>query len=125
MPRHKRGWAITDRAQHQKRRTPLTVALIEPAILILLQQKSLHGYALKNALFTLGIHPVHPSVVYRTLKQMELLEWVEFVWDTDAGQGPPRKIFSLTEEGKKALEVWKNELEKSRNSIEQLLSLAG
>ena len=125
MPRHKRGWAIEETTQHHKRRTPLTVALIEPAILILLQEKALHGYALKDALFRLGIYPVHPSVVYRTLKQMELLEWIEFMWDTDAGQGPPRKIFSLTEEGKKALEVWKNELEKSRNSIEQLLSLAG
>jgi PadR family transcriptional regulator PadR len=125
MPRHKRGWAIEETTQHHKRRTPLTVALIEPAILILLQEKALHGYALKDALFRLGIYPVHPSVVYRTLKQMELLEWVVFTWDTDAGQGPPRKIFSLTEMGEKALEVWKNELEKSRNSIEQLLCLAG
>ena len=125
MPRHKRGWAIEETAQHHKRRTPLTVALIEPAILILLQEKALHGYAIKRALFTLGISPVHPSVVYRTLKQMEALDWLSFVWDTDAGQGPPRKIFSLTDEGKRALEVWKKELEKSRISIEQLLSLTG
>lgn len=123
MPRHKRGWAIEEHGENRKRRTPLTVSLIEPALLILINQKAQHGYALHNALKQLGIRPVHPSVVYRTLRQMESLEWIQSDWDTDSGQGPPRKIFSLTELGKNALETWLVELGKAQNSIKDLLEI--
>ena len=124
MPRHKRGWAIKEHGQGQKRRTPLTVSLVEPGLLILIDQKARHGYALHGELKSLGIRPIHPSVVYRTLKQMESLEWIKSDWDTDSGQGPPRKIFRLTDFGKKALSTWIGELEKSQDSISTLLTLA-
>lgn len=123
MPRHKRGWAIDVEGDHRRRRTSLKVALIEPALLILINDKARHGYALNHALRSLGISPIHPSVVYRTLNQMEELGWIESGWDTDAGQGPPRKVYSLAEQGKSALVVWEEELEKAEKSIENLLSL--
>jgi DNA-binding PadR family transcriptional regulator len=121
MPRHKRGWAIKDGHHREKRRTPLTVALIEPALLILIGERTRHGYALHSALEDLGIAPIHPSVVYRTLRQMETLEWIESVWDTENQQGPPRKMFSLTEKGRGAHQTWQNELVKAQKSIQQML----
>jgi len=121
MPRHKRGWAINEDGHRRKRRTPLTVALVEPALLILIQHHARHGYALHHALKSLGIRPIHPSVVYRTLKQMEELDWIQADWDTDAGQGPPRKIFTLTQSGEEALRTWQDELVKAQKSIEHLL----
>jgi PadR family transcriptional regulator PadR len=121
MPRHKRGWAIKDGHQHEKRRTPLTVALIEPALLILIGERARHGYALHNALEDLGIAPIHPSVVYRTLRQMETLGWIESAWDTDNQQGPPRKMFNLTDNGRLAHQTWQNELVKAQESIQQML----
>jgi len=123
MPRHKRGWAIRDGGHHKDRRTPLTGALVEPALLILIKQKARHGYALSAALDSMGINPIHPSVVYRILKQMEVLDWIQADWDTDSGQGPPRKIFSLTEIGEKALRTWQEELVKAQDNIERLLML--
>ncbi|MBW6465791.1 MAG: helix-turn-helix transcriptional regulator [Brevefilum sp.] len=121
MPRHKRGWAIKEGHHREKRRTPLTVALIEPALLILIKERARHGYALHSALEDLGIAPIHPSVVYRTLRQMETLEWIEAVWDTDNEQGPPRKIFSLTEDGRAAYQTWQDELVKAQESIQRML----
>jgi len=72
MPRHKRGWAIKDTDKRDKRRTPLTGSLVEPALLLLINQQAMHGYALHTALKNLGIRPIHPSVVYRTLRQILL-----------------------------------------------------
>lgn len=126
MPRHKRGWAINNDEKRHKRRTPLTVALVEPALLILIGKESRHGYALHDALKELGIRPIHPSVVYRTLRQMEELGWISATWDTTEGsQGPPRKIFSLTDAGEEALQTWQDELTRAQESIQRLLKDAG
>lgn len=121
MPRHKRGWAIKDGHQREKRRTPLNVALVEPALLLLIHEHTRHGYALLSALESLGITAIHPSVVYRTLRQMENLGWIESEWDMDNVQGPPRKIFSLTEQGQAAHQTWQEELAKALNSIQNML----
>lgn len=121
MPRHKRGWAIKEGDQREKRRTPLTVALVEPALLMLIGEEARHGYALLSELETLGIAPMHPSVVYRTLRQMEGLGWIESEWDTDNAQGPPRKIFQLTEKGQLAHQTWQEELVKAQNCIQRML----
>ena len=123
MPRHKRGWAIKDGENRGRRRTSLTVSLVEPALLILINERARHGYALHGALRNLGIRPIHPSVVYRTLRQMENLAWIESDWDTDNNQGPPRKIFSLTDEGRGALYTWQEELVKTQESIQRMLDL--
>ena len=123
MPRHKRGWAIKDVENRGRRRTPLTVSLVEPALLILISQQDRHGYALHSALRDLGIRPIHPSVVYRTLRQMENLEWIQSEWDTENDQGPPRKIFSLTAQGKSALQTWQEELVKAQESIQRMVDL--
>jgi PadR family transcriptional regulator PadR len=121
MPRHKRGWAIKEGHQREKRRTPLTVALVEPALLLLIDEQPRHGYALLSALEALNIEPIHPSVVYRTLRQMENLGWIESEWDTDNEQGPPRKIFSLTAQGQAAHQTWQEELVKAQDSIKNML----
>ncbi len=121
MPRHKRGWAIKNGDQRKKRRTPLTVALVEPALLLLINEQARHGYALIPALEDLGITKIHPSVVYRTLRQMDELGWIEFKWDTENEQGPPRKIFNLTEKGKEAHQTWQEELAKAQDSIQVML----
>lgn len=123
MPRHKRGWGIRENGKREKRRTPLTVSLVEPALLILIDAQSRHGYALHRALRDLGIRPIHPSVVYRTLRQMEALGWIHSDWDTENDQGPPRKVFSLTPQGLKARQTWEEELVRTQQSIQHLLDL--
>ena len=110
MPRHRRGWAFSHAGIEEDRLTPLLGALIEPALLILLQEKPQHGYTLLENLSSLGLTTPHPSVVYRTLRDMEILQWIQSKWDTEETQGPPRRIYSLTGQGETALQNWLNEL---------------
>ncbi len=121
MPRHRRGWAIGSGPNYEGRHSPLTISMLEPALLILLKEQPRHGYTLLDDLEMLGLRTIHPSVVYRTLREMEGLEWVKSDWDTAQTQGPPRRMYSLTDHGECALQNWQMELGKTRGLITQLL----
>lgn len=121
MPRHKRGWGFENGHRRERRHTPLKVALVEPALLTLISQQARHGYSLLADLESLGLERLHPSVVYRTLRQMEELQWIESEWDNENMQGPPRRIYSLTHIGAAALDTWQEELLKSQEIIQLLL----
>lgn len=125
MPRHRRGWSMEDRGNGRGRRSPLTISMLEPALLILIKEQPRHGYTLLSDLETLGVSALHPSVVYRTLREMEILEWVQSDWETDQTQGPPRRKYHLTAQGEEALLSWKNALEKNQELVSQLLSRIG
>lgn len=121
MPRHGRGWAMRGGPNCEGRHSPLTISLLEPALLILLKEQPRHGYTLLGDLGVLGMSTLHPSVVYRTLREMEGLEWIQSDWDTDQTQGPPRRTYHLTAQGEEALQYWKRELEKTNETIMHLL----
>ncbi len=122
MPRHRRGWAMGGGPHHEDRHSPLTISMLEPALLILLKEQPRHGYTLLTDLELLGITTIHPSVVYRTLREMEGLEWIQSDWETDQTQGPPRRTYRLTVQGEEALQNWRHELEKTQGLIGELLN---
>jgi len=121
MPRHGRGWGIGGGEGRRRNYSPLNTSLLEPALLILINTEPSHGYSLLADLEAFGLSTVHPSVVYRTLREMEDLEWIQSDWDTDQSQGPPRRTYHLIAKGEEALEYWKRELAKANQTIEQLL----
>lgn len=103
------------------RHSPLTVSLLEPVLLALIHEQPRHGYTLLTDLEAMSMGTIHPSVVYRTLREMEGLRWIQSDWNTDQAQGPPRRIYRLTAQGKEALRNWQRELEKTQGLIERLL----
>ena len=121
MPRHRRGWGLGGSPHHGERHSPITLSMIEPALLILLKEQPRHGYTLLSELAQMGLRTIHPSVVYRILREMEGLGWIQSDWDSNVTQGPPRRNYELTAYGEEALQNWKNELEKSRDLISKLL----
>jgi PadR family transcriptional regulator PadR len=105
----------------EDRHSPLAVSLLEPTLLILLKEQPGHGYTLLSELNAMGMTTIHPSVVYRTLREMEDLGWILSDWDTDQTQGPPRRTYHLTMQGEEALQYWKQELARTNEIILQLL----
>jgi len=125
MPRHGRGgWGPGRGHGRQRRHSPVATSLLEPALLVLLSDQQSHGYTLLEDLGNLNLGTIHPSMVYRSLREMEALEWVVSAWDTRQSQGPPRRVYQLTPLGKEALETWLEELGKARQTIDQLLARA-
>lgn len=121
MPRRRRGWAFHHEGESTSSHTPLTVSLLEPALLFLINEQARHGYTLLQDLNQLGMGTIHPSVVYRTLRDMELLGWITSDWDTSQTQGPPRRTYRITPAGIEALHNWKRELVHSQDMIARLL----
>ncbi|NMC55365.1 MAG: PadR family transcriptional regulator [Chloroflexi bacterium] len=124
MPRHRRGWAMESgfQGQGRGRHSPLAVSLLEPALLVLLHDQARHGYPLLADLEKWGMGSIHPSVVYRTLRDMEELEWIQSTWDVDETQGPPRRVYRLTERGAEVLKNWREEMKSIRELLSELIS---
>jgi len=92
--------------------------IVEPMLLLLLAQEPSHGYKLAERLSTeFGIAGLPPQTVYRALQNMEDQGWIEPDWDMDSAQGPPRKVFEITDEGREALADWSVEIEELRSML--------
>jgi len=102
-------------------RSLLTTRLVEPALLVLLSQGNLHGYTLLERVEALGLTALQPSKVYRILREMEEVGWVSSIWDREQTQGPPRRVYTLTEEGVAALHDWEKHLGQTQGLISRLL----
>jgi DNA-binding PadR family transcriptional regulator len=80
-----------------------------------------HGYSLLDGLEEFGLQELHPSVVYRALRDMEEEGWVSSTWDEQQTQGPPRRTYRITDRGNEVLGLWVKELEGSRSRIQRFL----
>lgn len=100
----------------------IDVRLVEPALLAFLQDADLHGYGLLDRLDEIGLGAINPSVIYRILRDYEENGLVRSSWDEESTQGPPRRVYSLTEEGQKALERAVTSLAETSIRINKILS---
>ncbi len=100
--------------------------LIQPMILTLLMKQDLHGYKIIKELedrnVFLGQKPDRTGI-YRTLQMMEKRKLVISIWDV-SGEGTAKKVYKLTELGKKCLMHWIATLEQYKRNIEIILNEA-
>jgi len=100
--------------------------LVQPAILTVLAQKRLHGYAIVREVAEMPMfdgETPDATGIYRYLKSMEDSGFVTSSWDLpDAG--PAKRQYELTSEGRGCLRRWTETLEAHRQAIGRLLSLA-
>lgn len=101
----------------------IDVRLVEPALLAFLNQEALHGYGLLEKLEKLGLSSINPSLIYRILRDYEELGLVQSDWDQDSTQGPPKRVYTITEAGKASLERAAESLEETIDRIKLILSL--
>lgn len=94
----------------------------EPSILYFLWGKKKHGYELMSELPELGFvdGPVDPGAIYRTLRHLEEVGLVVSEWDT-TGTGPAKRVYTLSELGKKHLQLWAESLRQRRSALDAFL----
>ncbi len=93
----------------------------EAALLLLLHREPAHGYTLLEQLKEFGLREISSSVIYRALRDMEARGWVASMWDEEQTQGPPRRVYCITNLGGQVLALWVQDLEESRKRIDYLL----
>jgi len=97
--------------------------LVQPAIVALLAEEPLHGYLLVQRLAGMAMFRCQkpdPTGVYRALRVMEKDGLVVASWDL-ADNGPAKRCFELTRDGRACLEQWTQTLEGYADSINDLL----
>lgn len=105
--------------RHGRRRR--RIRLLEPVLLMKLNQGPAHGYILLEEIDGYGLGGIQPSALYRSLRRMEEKGWITSTWDQEETQGPPRRMYSIAPPGQDVLQSWAEELEESKDHINRLL----
>ena len=91
---------------------------VEPALLLLLRERPMHGYELLERLpeFTGEEARADVGNLYRILRALEEEEIVRSEWSADL-PGPAKRTYELTEVGVRLLDRWAESLREVRDVI--------
>lgn len=95
---------------------------MEVCLLLLLHQETAHGYKLIEQLSYFGFSEdqLNVGTLYKTLRKMEKEALVLSVWE-EGGLGPKRRVYNITDSGKKELDSWIQILKARKARIERLI----
>jgi poly-beta-hydroxybutyrate-responsive repressor len=94
---------------------------VEPAVLLLLEERPAHGYELLERLRPLiGEQRVEMGNLYRLLRALEDEGLVASAWDATA-PGPAKRRYTLTDEGIRLLAHWVEALRAVQDRIETFI----
>jgi len=97
--------------------------LVQPAMLAILAGGTLHGYELAKRIGEIShFLDEAPDVsgVYRMLKTLETRGMVTADWDMSQG-GRPKRLFTITDDGRQCLELWRDTLHNHHKALGSLL----
>jgi poly-beta-hydroxybutyrate-responsive repressor len=91
----------------------------EPAVLLVLRDSPGHGYELLDKLQALmPAERIDMGNLYRILRSLEGDGLVDSTWDDDA-PGPAKRIYVITQSGRRVLAQWVEAFSKIERQIEQ------
>ena len=110
------------RQRRRRGRGRRMMGFLQPCLLLMLHRGDAHGYNLLNGLDEFGLNPeTHdPSMIYRALREMEAAGWATS-YEGQESRGPQRRVYRLTDQGQKHLNVWVKDLRRAKREIELLI----
>ncbi len=94
--------------------------MIQPAILGALYEKPAHGFSLLTAMMDRGLaKSVDAAGFYRTLRRLEDDGKLISEWQIEQGE-KPKKVYSITEEGRACLRNWQVTLRDYLSLVERI-----
>jgi PadR family transcriptional regulator PadR len=104
-------WAVKARVER----------FIEPAVLLLLRERPMHGYELLELAPPLvGEERIDVGNLYRALRALEEDGVVRSEWSADL-PGPAKRTYELTSEGTQLLERWAEALRENQALVTEFL----
>lgn len=85
--------------------TEMLKGVLEGSVLEIISRKPTYGYDITQQLHRLGLRDVVEGTVYTILVRLEKNELVS-IEKKSSDVGPPRKFYSLTEQGKEELQTF-------------------
>jgi PadR family transcriptional regulator, regulatory protein PadR len=101
-------WAVRARVER----------FVEPAILLLLRERAMHGYELIDRLPEVTGADVRVDVgnLYRLMRELETDGVVTSEWNADL-PGPARRTYELTDDGRRLLDRWADALREAQDVV--------
>ena len=96
---------------------------VEPAVLLLLREGSLHGYDLLDRLVELTGEKRGADLgnLYRVLRALEEDGFVRSAWHAEL-PGPAKRVYELTDDGLALLGTWAEALRHTQSEIDSFLT---
>jgi PadR family transcriptional regulator, regulatory protein PadR len=125
MRRHRRASRVRRRLGPGKYDVRARVErFAEPAVLMLLRERPVHGYELLEQLPELTGERVDMGNLYRFLRVLEAEGIVRSEWDDEA-PGPSKRVYELTDEGRALLDEWAGALRDAQTRTDAFLTRYG
>jgi PadR family transcriptional regulator, regulatory protein PadR len=94
---------------------------VEPAVLLLLREREMHGYELLDRVPELvGEERIDVGNLYRALRALEEDGVVRSEWSAEL-PGPAKRTYELTEPGRQLLDAWAQALRDNQTLVTQFL----
>lgn len=95
---------------------------VEPALLLLLRERPVHGYELLERLPEVAGEDVGVDAgnLYRVLRALEEEEIVKSEWSASL-PGPAKRTYELTADGHRLLDLWAESLQEAQKVIASFL----
>ncbi len=97
---------------------------IEYCVLALLRERERYGFELVRELSAADGLVTSEGTVYPLLTRLHGEALVETTWQ-ESNQGPPRRYYSITEEGNQALESFVDQWTRFRSAVDLMLEAGG
>lgn len=125
MRRHRRASRVRRRVGPGKYDVRARIErFAEPAVLLLLRERPVHGYELLEQLPELTGERVDMGNLYRFLRVLEADGIVRSEWDDEA-PGPSKRVYELTDEARALLDEWASALRAARTRTDAFLTRYG
>lgn len=113
---------IDDHSSPIKSKSHKMERFLEVCLLLLLYDNVGYGYGLVEELSYFGFseEELNVSTLYRTLRNMEKENLVESFWE-EGGQGPKRRVYRISEDGKAELNQRIMIMKMRKSRIEKLI----
>ncbi|WP_272699426.1 helix-turn-helix transcriptional regulator [Desulfovibrio sp. Fe33] len=95
---------------------------VQPSLLMALRGGPSYGYQLIQSIGEYGFlrEDAPPGMIYRHLRQMDDEGLVSSTWDAE-GDGPAKRVYSVTAEGLEVLEAWILHMERQRGKLDAFI----
>jgi len=95
---------------------------VQPSLLMALSKGKSYGYQLIQDITDFGFmrEEAPPGMIYRHLRQMDEEGLVTSTWDAE-GDGPAKRVYSITPEGSEILEAWIIHMERQRDRLDAFI----
>ncbi len=110
--------------QAQNPLTQLRRGVLEFCVLSLVSDEEMYGFDLVRRLGEEDGMVTSEGTIYPLLSRLRRVGWVSTTW-RESESGPPRRYYAITRTGRHALEGFRSEWERFRDSVDVLLGTGG